>query len=147
MGNEYQRRAALEELVYALFALARKIGVADRHHFVHKQYFRLDGGGNPEAETGLHAGRVRVDGRVDERTDVRKTYDVVHERVHFVPRPPLEDAVQDYVLAPGKFGAEACAQGQHHGDAATDLHLAGIALVYAADYGKRRRFAAAVVPD
>ena len=147
MRDEDERRAAGEQAIDAFFAFTGEIGVADRHHFVHQQDFRLDGRRDAETESRLHAGGIGKDRRVDKRPDVREIDDIVHQRVHLGARTPLQNAIENDIFAPGKLGTETRPQREHHGNASAHFQVALEAAVDPADNREQRRLAAAVRPD
>ena len=66
MRDEQDRLAPPLELGELVEALVRERLVADRQHLVHQQDVGVHVDRDREPEAHVHAGRVRLDGRVDE---------------------------------------------------------------------------------
>ena len=71
------RRAALDQPGHAGDRLRQEVRVAGAEHLVDDEDLRLDARRDREAETGLHAGRIRAEGLVEERAELRELGDVL----------------------------------------------------------------------
>ena len=71
------RRAALDQPGHAGDRLRQEVRVAGAEHLVDDEDLRLDARRDCEAETGLHAGRIRAEGLVEERAELREFCDVL----------------------------------------------------------------------
>ena len=75
--HQQNRLSAASELGELVEALVREPLVADGEHLVDEQHVGLDVNRHGEAETHVHAGRIRLDRRVDELPELREVDDVV----------------------------------------------------------------------
>ena len=77
MRHEQDRLVAALELGELVEALVREALVADRQHLVDEQHVGIDVDRDGKAEAHVHAGRVRLDRRVDEVRQLGELDDLV----------------------------------------------------------------------
>ena len=86
MRDEENRLAAAPELRELVEALVREALVADREHLVHEQHVGIDVDRHREAQTHVHARRIRLDRRVDELAQLGELHDLVEALLDFALR-------------------------------------------------------------
>src|SRR3954466_14862216 len=118
VGDEHERRAALDLLGDPRLALALEGLVADGQHLVDEQHVGVEVRGDREAEPHEHAARVRLDRDVDEVAELGEGDDVVDARRDLVSRQPVEGPAEKDVLASGEVAAEARAELEQRDDLA-----------------------------
>ena len=121
MRHQQDRLAAPPELRELVEALVGEAFVADRQHLVDQQHIRIDVDRDREAKPHVHAGRIRLDRRVDELRELGEVDDFVEARAAISRlRQAEHDAVDEDVLASGDLGMKAGAELDERGDAAVD---------------------------
>ena len=138
---------AAPELGELVEALVRESLVAHGEHLVDEQHVGLDVNRHGEPQTHVHAGRIRLDGRVDELPELREVDDVVEAIVNLTLGQAQHDPVDEHVLAPGDFGMESGAELDERGDPPIDPHAARRRLRDAGDQLERRALPRAVPAD
>ena len=101
-----------------------ELGVADGEHLVHEQDLRLEVRGHREREPHVHAARVPLDRRVEERRHAGEVDDLGQLARDLAASHAEDGAVQVDVLAAGQLGMEARADLEQAADAAADDGLA-----------------------
>ena len=124
MADEQDRAALAGDVLHLAQALALEVSVADGEHLVDEQDVRLEVGGDGEAEPHVHAARVVLDRRVEERpTPANST--ISSNCVAISCAAHAEDrAVEEDVLAAGQLGVEPGADLEQRADAAVDVDRA-----------------------
>ena len=117
MRHEQDRLPAALELGELVEALVGEALVAHRQHLVDEQHVRVDMDRDREAEAHVHAGRVGLDGRVDELADLGELDDLVEALGDLPLRQAEHDAVDEDVLAPGDLRVESGAELDERRDA------------------------------
>ena len=139
--------AATPELGELVQALVREALVADRQHLVDEEHIGLDVNRHREPQAHIHAGRVRLDGGVDEFPELREVDDVVEAIVNLTLRQAQHDPVDEDVLAPGDFGMESGAELDQRGNPPVNPHAARRRLRDACHQLERRALPRAVPSD
>ena len=104
MRDKEDRLAATPELGKLVEALVGEAFVSHGQHFVDKQDVRIDVHGDGEPEAHVHARRVRLHRRVDERRELGKLDNLVEPPLNLGLRQAEHDAVDEDVLTPGDSG-------------------------------------------
>ena len=120
--HQQNRLAAPLELAELVEALVREALVADREHFVDEQDIGIDVNRHGKPEPHVHAGRVRLDRRVDEFLQLGELDDLVEPPGDFALGQAEHDAVDEDVLAARDFRMKSGAQLDERRDAPFDLH-------------------------
>ena len=126
--DEENRLAAALELGKFVQTLVREAFVADREHFVDEQHVGIDMDGDGKPEPHVHAGRVRLDGRIDEVFHLRKVNDLVEAACDFALGQPEHDAVDEDILTAGDLRMKPGAELDEGRDAAVDAHASACRL-------------------
>ena len=82
---------------------AEKLSVTYREHLVDQEDMRLEVRGNGEGEPHLHAIRVPLDRRIDERCDAGEVHNLVEPPEDVAPLHSQNGAIDEDVLAPGQL--------------------------------------------
>ncbi len=127
------------------FSLERD--VADRENFVNDQHVRLEMRGDGECETDVHAGRVTLHRRVDERLDFGEGDDLIELAADLRARHAEDRAIEKHVLASRQLGMKSDSDFEQTRDASEQMQLALGRLGDVADDLEERALARAVSPD
>jgi len=138
MGHEDDRLRASRQLQHPGPALLAEDLVAGGEDLVEEEDVGVDGRRDREPETGPHPGRVGLDRRVDELTDVGEVDDRILAADHLVVGDPHERAGQHDVVAAVEVLVEAGAELEEAGDVAADVDRSQGALARAVrpDHGQ-----------
>ena len=147
MGDKQDGGAARDQLLEPAEALGLELGVSHGQSLVDDQHVGLDAGRNGKGQPHVHAGRVRLDGPIDELADVGKGFDIGKAPGDFLSVDAQDGAIEIDVLASGELGVEARAQLQQRGHAATNVDLASGGRERAAQDLQQRALAGAVTAD
>ena len=147
MAHKQHRATLARHIAHLAQALLLELGVAHRQHLVHQQDLRFQVGGDGERQPHVHAGRVALDGRVDELLDPGEVHDFVEFAPDLVAAHAEDGAVEVDVLAPGQLGVEASADLEQAGDAPLHLDPSARRGGDAAQDLEQRALAGAVAPD
>ena len=147
MGDEQDGGAARDQLLETAEALGLELGVPHGQSLVDDQHVRLDAGRDGKGQPHVHAGRVRLDGPVDELANVGEGFDVGKAPGDFLSADAQDGAIEIDVLTSGELGVEARAQLQQRGHATTDGDLASSGRERAAQDLQQRALAGAVAAD
>ena len=144
-----QHRAALAagNVLHLTNGLLLEFRVADGEHFIDHQDFRLQVGGDGEAEPHLHAGRVAFDGSVDIAFAAGEIDDFVEFSVDLAPGHAHDGAVHVDVLAARHFRVEPGAHLEQRGDPPADVDLADGGRSDAREELQQRALARTVLAD
>jgi hypothetical protein len=130
-------------------ALRLEFRVTDGKNLVEQQDVRLDLCGHRESQTHLHAGRIVLQGLIDEMLQPGKVDDAREQRVDFPAREPVNRCRQPRIVPPGQFGMKSRADVDHGADAggACNQQLAGRGSDQARDQPEQRALAGAIAAD
>ncbi len=117
MRYEHNRSSARFQLVHLAHAALPEIHIAHRQRLVHQQNLRFHVNRDGEGQPHRHAARVRLHRLIDEAADLGERFDPREALLHFFFRKPQDRAVQEHVVASGKFRIEARAQLEQRGHA------------------------------
>ena len=118
VADEEHRPPLLGELRHLSEAPALELGVADREHLVDDDDVGLDVRRDREGEAQVLAGRVALDGRLEQLLDAGELDDVVEAPADVRALQPEDGAVQEDVLAPVQLRMEAGSDLEQRTDAA-----------------------------
>ncbi len=152
MGNEQNRLAAPAEFAELVETLVRKAFVANGKDFIDEQHVRIDVDRDGETQAHVHAGRVRLDRRVDEVAQLGKLDDIVEAVLDLFLGQAQHDPVDKHVFASRDLGMKSGAEFDERRDAAFDddrpegrlrdprdqLQRGALAGAVAADHAKGR---------
>ena len=93
-----------------------ELSISNSKHLVHNKDFWLKMCCDGETETDCHTAAVTLDGRIKVALHPGKVHNLIEFAVYLVLGHPHDRAVHVDVLAPGKFGMEACAHLQKRTD-------------------------------
>jgi hypothetical protein len=147
MRDEHHRAALPPHLAELVETLVREGFVADRQHFVDEQHVGIDVDGHGEAEPHVHAGRVRLDRRLDELLQPGERDDLVEPARDLALRQPEHHAVDVDVLASRDLGMKPGAQLDQRRHPAGDGNRSGGRLADARQELEHRALARAVAAD
>src|SRR5215831_10760409 len=147
MRNKKNRAATLPHVLHAIEAFSLEAGVADGEHLIDQQYLRLEVSSDREGEAHVHAAAVTLHRGIQELLDFRKPDDVVKFLGDFLLRHPQNCAIQEDILAAGKFRMEPGADFQQTPDSPVKFNAAFGGLGHARKKFQQSRFPGAVPPD
>src|SRR5262249_36605919 len=107
----------------------------------------LEMGRNGEGEANVHAARVALDGRVDERLDACKLHDLVELARDLTPLHAEDRAVEIDVLPTGELRMEAGSDFEEAAHATVDLGPPAGRRRDPGENLEQRRLAGSVLPD
>ena len=148
VADEDHGAAFPRHVVHLAETLPLERGVADGEHLVDQQDLRLEVRRDGEGEAQVHAARVVLHRRVDERLDFGERDDLVElargSRARFIPRmAPFRKTFSRPVSSRMKAGADL----EQRADAPAQLHRAGRRLRDARQDLEQRALAGAVRSD
>src|SRR6266536_1108719 len=116
--DQEERLAGALELRELLERPAGERLVADGQDLVDEQHVRIAVGGDREPEPNGHAGRVRLDRRVQKLLEFREPDDLVEATRDFLPGETEQESVDLDVLAAGDLGMKPGAELEQSGEPA-----------------------------
>src|SRR5690242_8710976 len=147
MGDQHDGAAGAGDIAHLAKALFLEIDVADGEDFVDEEDFWLEVRGNGESQADVHAGRVVLNGGVDELFEFGEGHDFVELAGDFRFGHAENGAGEKRVFAPGQLGMEAGADFEERADAAVDFRPAFGGASDAGEDLEQRGFAGAIAAD
>lgn len=145
--DEQDRHPAGAEIVDTAETLRLELRVAHGEHLVDQEHVRLEMRGDREPQPHVHARRVPLDRRVEERLDPRELDDARQLRRDLPLAHAENGAAQEHVLPSRELGVEAGPDLDERGEAAVDRDAAAGRRGDAGQQLQQRALARAVRAD
>src|SRR5438105_189453 len=130
VGHQHDRLALFAKLIQASVTLGAKLGIAYCQHLINQQNIGIYLRGDGKSQTHEHAGRILLNGRINEVSQSSKIEDLLFAFLDRAPGKPEQETVQDDVLASRQVVMKSCSQLDQRSHAALHRNFPQSGTVY-----------------